>query len=192
MVAGEYYFWNGTQWKNMATQSQIQNLLERGIYVLNENDTQFFPDINTGSYYEVAFPSITAQVDKGNIITKSGNVFTVQKTGLYEVTAAVYYSPLSTDQYNRNLLNIIMQKKSTTNNTWTDIAGGRRAWGGGTLNLYQTALIPNTCVLLQQGDQLRVVIRNSITELPHGMEAQIQAFPDHPRSKYIKIQLLNN
>lgn len=193
VVANEYYFWNGTQWVNIAAYNQIEELLEHGLYVLNESDTQTFPTINDLVYKEITFPSSVALVDKGGIVTKSGNIFTINRTGLYELNANVNYNPTRTNAENAfSLLNVVIERKRGTGN-WEGVAYGRRVWGASTSNIYQTAFVPNTCVYLQANDQIRFVISNplSSTGLDHGSGAHISATSYVPVSKSISIQLLN-
>lgn len=196
VVANEYYFFNGTEWINIASTKQIEELLVPGIYVINEDTSQALqPGINTAlSYQTVEFSSSAPLVDKGNIITKSGNLFTVNRTGLYEVTANVNYNPArEAGTFRLSTLNISVQSRKSGTTSWADKATARRSWGNGSTNSFQTAFVPNTCIFLEVGDEVRLAVAYPLAgpDLQHGANARIASSATEPISKSFSIQLIN-
>lgn len=195
VVANEYYYWNGTDWVNIASQKQIEEVLTPSIYTFSESSSQTFPNINNALVYqEINFSSTTPIVDKGKIVTKTGNFFTINKNGIYEVSANVYYTPAKDVATNvLSLLNIAVQRKKSGTTTWEDVATARRAWGNNTTTLFQTVFVPSTCIILEAGDQLRLAIANpyDVGNLRHGANARIGTNSVIPYSKSISIHLLD-
>lgn len=194
VVANEYYFFNGTKWMNIASSRQVEELLIPGMYVLSESTTQTFPSINDILVYQpVVFSTSTPTINKGNIITKSGSIFTVNRSGLYEVTANVNYNPSrAVDSFVFSLLNISIQSRKGGTTTWNNRALARRSWGNGSTDSYQTAFVPNFCIYLDAGDEVQLAITNPLAGpgLQHGV-GQVSASATMPISKSISLQLIN-
>ncbi|WDF45651.1 hypothetical protein PQ459_12155 [Chryseobacterium sp. KACC 21268] len=169
VLANRYYFWNGNQWVDLGLTTVLQNYLSNRIYSLNARTTQDFTysTINntsgTNGGIPITFADTDVAISTGNIVTKSGNVFTVNVTGLYEVSSYVNYNPNRTTiagTQRGTFLNLKLQRSTDNGTTWVDVIGNRTAWGVKATNYLKTAILISTPIYLTAGHRLRLVAQN--------------------------------
>ncbi|PZU82438.1 MAG: hypothetical protein DI529_14515 [Chryseobacterium sp.] len=169
VLANRYYFWNGSQWVDLGLTSVLQNYLSNRIYSLNAKTTQdlSYSTINntsgTNGGIPVSFADTDVAISTGNIVTKSANVFTINVTGLYEVSAYVNYNPNRTTiagTQRGTFLNLKLQRSTDNGATWADVIGNRTAWGVKATNYLKTAILISTPIYLTAGQSLRLVVQN--------------------------------
>lgn len=209
VYANRYYYWNGSHWVDIGLTTVLKNYLANRVYSLNSKSTQEFAytAINNTSSGNGGIPVTFADTDMvvstGNIISKSAEVFTINVTGLYEISAYVNYNPnrttLTTGQRG-TFLNIKLQKSTDNGSTWTDVIGNRTAWGIKVTNYLKTVPMVSTPVSLTAGNKIRLVVQNpfGITDLTavHGEETAtplpaITTSPTIPISKSLTFILLD-
>ncbi len=153
------------------------------------NQTFTYANINATSAgnggIPVTFSDSDIVINTGNIATKSGNTFTINITGLYEISAYVNYNPNRTSIGSPQrgcFLNLKLQLSNNNGTTWTDVIGNRTAWGVKTNNLLKTAVLISTPINLTAGQMLRLVVQNpfaiSDTSSIHGEDPAV--FPSAP------------
>jgi len=149
--------------------SALQNYLSNKIYSLNSKSTQdlAYSTINntseTNGGIPVSFADGDVAISTGNIVTKSANVFTINVTGLYEVSAYVNYNPNRTTiagTQRGTFLNLKLQRSTDNGTTWADVIGNRTAWGVKATNYLKTAILISTPIYLTAGQRLRLVVQN--------------------------------
>ncbi|SEH53941.1 hypothetical protein [Epilithonimonas hominis] len=169
VFANRYYFWNGTLWVDLGLTSALQNYLSNKIYSLNSKSTQnlTYSTINntsgTNGGIPVSFADGDVAISTGNIVTKLGDVFTVNVTGLYEISAYVNYNPNRTTiagTQGGTFLNLKLQRSTDNGATWADVIGNRTAWGVKATNYLKTAILISTPVYLTANQRLRLVVQN--------------------------------
>ncbi|WP_312761606.1 hypothetical protein [Epilithonimonas sp.] len=169
VFANRYYFWNGTQWVDLGLTSVLQNYLSNKIYSLNSRSTQdlAYSTINNTNAANggipVSFADSDVAISTGNIVTKSGDVFTVNVTGLYEISAYVNYNPNRTTiaaTQRGTFLNLKLQRSTDNGATWADVIGNRTAWGVKATNYLKTVILISTPIYLTAGQRLRLVVQN--------------------------------
>lgn len=169
VLANRYYFWNGSIWVDLGLTSVLQNYLSNRIYSLNARSTQdlAYTSINntsgTNGGIPVSFADGDVAINTGNIVTKSADVFTINVTGLYEVSAYVNYNPNRTTiagTQRGTFLNLKLQRSTDNGATWSDVIGNRTAWGVKATNYLKTAILISTPIYLTSGQRLRLVVQN--------------------------------
>lgn len=194
VFANAYYYWNGTSWFHIPTTRVVQEISTTGVFVISSNDNQTISDINTGTHHVVTFPAAANIINVGDIASKLDNqTIKIQETGLYELSAFVNYNPSQATTERRAMLNTYVERRVNGTGAWLLVAGGRTAWGRETTNYMQTASIPITCVLLNEGDHIRFTIANKITSGTrsiHGAPSYIQTQSYSPISKSLRLYLI--
>lgn len=211
VLANRYYFWNGTQWVDLGLTTVLQNYLSNRIYSLNAKTTQdlTYTTINntsgTNGGIPVSFADSDVAISTGNIVTKTANVFTINVTGLYEVSAYVNYNPnrttIAAGTQRGTFLNLKLQRSTDNGSTWSDVIGNRTAWGVKATNYLKTSILISTPIYLTAGQRLRLVVQNpfGITDESalHGENnttspvPTISTSPKIPISKSLTIILLD-
>lgn len=202
-----FYFWNGTSWVRLMFTDEVMEAVKPRIFYAQESSSQFFTASQMNSFNTPPAENLvtfaTTVINTNNIVSLNSatSIFTINETGVYEISAFVNYDPMAkvliTPNHNkRAFLNMKIQKLS--NGNWVDVIGSRTAWGVDGSQL-KTALIMGTPVNFAKGDQIRLVIAN-----PFSTDG---AFNDHcasgdcfigtdvanniPVSKGLKLRLLD-
>ena len=169
VYANRYYYWNGTQWVDIGLTTVLKNYLANRVYSLNSKSTQEFTyttinnTSNTNGGIPVTFADTDMVVSTGNIVTKAAEVFTINITGLYEISAYVNYNPNRTTMnagQRGAFLNLKLQRSLDNGKTWSDVIGNRTAWGIKVTNYLKTVLMVSTPVSLTAGNKIRLVVQN--------------------------------
>lgn len=170
VVKDNIYFWNGTSWVKLMNTDEVIEAVKPRVFYIEGSDTQYFSSsqINypagTSTPENLVTFSTTPIINTGNIVSFSSatNIFTINVSGIYEVSAFVNYNPrttvvISPNHNKRAFLNMKVQKLG--GGVWQDAIGSRTAWGvdGGEL---KTAIIMGTPMTLNAGDQIRLIISN--------------------------------
>lgn len=169
VFANRFYYWNGSRWSNIGTTNQLERYLSNRTISFNSTSNQTFTyeTINKTSSANgglpVSFQNTDAVVNTGNIASLTGtNTFTINISGLYEVSGFVNYNPnrITIGSPQRGCALNIKLQISNNGSTWTDVIGNRSLWGIKTNNLTKTVLLIATPLNLTKGQLLRVVIQN--------------------------------
>lgn len=171
VLANHYYFWNGTKWTDLSVSQSLNDYFDERILSYNSSSTQTFTynAINNTSAnnagLEVSFDNGETVYSSGNIATKTGNQFSINITGLYEITGFINYNPNRTTiaanaQQRGCFLNLKIQRSTNNGSTWTDIIGNRSAWGVKATNQLKTVILSSTPVYLNAGERVRLVVQN--------------------------------
>ena len=140
----------------------LKNYLANRVYSLNSKSTQEFTyttinnTSNTNGGIPVTFADADMVVSTGNIVTKAAEVFTINITGLYEISAYVNYNPNRTTMsagQRGAFLNLKLQRSLDNGKTWSDVIGNRTAWGIKVTNYLKTVLMVSTPVSLTAGNK---------------------------------------
>ena len=140
----------------------LKNYLANRVYSLNSKSTQEFTyttinnTSNTNGGIPVTFADTDMVVSTGNIVTKAAEVFTINITGLYEISAYVNYNPNRTTMnagQRGAFLNLKLQRSLDNGKTWSDVIGNRTAWGIKVTNYLKTVLMVSTPVSLTAGNK---------------------------------------
>ncbi len=179
--ANRYYYWNETEWVDFGLTSVLQNFLNNRMISLNSSSSQTFTfsAINatsgTNGGIPITFSDNDIAINTGNIITKSGENFKINITGLYEISGYVNYNPnrVSVGSSQKGcFLNLKLQLSNDNGTTWSDVIGNRTAWGFKTNNFLKTATLIAIPINLTAGQTLRLVAQNpfgaSDTSTNHG------------------------
>ncbi|PIF45511.1 hypothetical protein CLU96_2520 [Chryseobacterium sp. 52] len=124
VVAGKHYFWNGTDWISLPGTQTINNLITPKFCYVNSSSQQ---SINASSSADivVTFPTATTTIVNPDSLVSfdsTTNIFTVNITGLYELSAYINYNPKGSSS-NRALFNLKIQKQSLGNTNWVPVSG---------------------------------------------------------------------
>ena len=199
VVAGRHYFWNGTDWISLPGTQVINQLVAPKFYYVNSSSTQTFTSSQYGSTDDVVltFPSATTTiVNPDSLITfdSSTNLFTVNVTGTYELSAYINYNPQGSSS-NRALFNLKIQKQVGGTGAWIPVSGARGNWGEGSASIIKTITHPITAVTLQKGDKFRVVVNNPY---PNGSSVHggtgtpsVSVSANSPFSKMLRVRLID-
>lgn len=170
VYANRFYYWNGTRWSNIGTTNLLETYLSNRTISFNSTSNQTFnyADINATSASNgglpVSFQDTDVVINTGNIATRTGTTtFTINITGLYEISGFVNYNPNRTtigSPQRGCALNIKLQLSNNNGSTWTDVIGNRTLWGIRTNNLAKTVLLISTPLNLTRGQLLRMVVQN--------------------------------
>jgi len=170
VFANRFYYWNGTRWSNIGTTNLLERYLSNRSISFNSTSNQSFTyaEINSTSAANgglpVSFLDTDVVINSGDIASKTGNnTFTINITGLYEVSGFVNYNPnrITIGSPQRGCaLNIKLQISNNNGSTWTDVIGNRTLWGIKTNNLTKTAVLISTPLNLIRGQLLRMVVQN--------------------------------
>jgi hypothetical protein len=163
-----YYFWNGNSWVKLMNTQEVLKAVKPRVFYVEGNDFQYFDEEDMNSFNTtppvnlVTFSNPIINTDNIVSLDNTTSIFTINLTGMYEISAFVNYNPMAkaiigTNHNKRAFLNVKIQK--LTNGSWVDIIGSRTAWGIDGSEL-KTAIIMGTPVTFSQGDQIRLTISN--------------------------------
>lgn len=177
--ANRVYFWNGTQWVDIADRQLVRRLLLPPVFfaqcegvtsavdILGTNLT----NLNNGNGFVVPFPTSSVLVNNyDNITLNSNNTFQINIAGSYEISAFINYSPRLNNGYNsantpteyqnaRGSLEFRVQRSTNGGTSWTTVGTSRETWSLLTGNYFRNVTMPAMIIPnLQPNDLLRLVI----------------------------------
>ncbi|MCH7403724.1 hypothetical protein ACFOUP_11130 [Belliella kenyensis] len=191
VVAGRYYFWDGTAWQGLPGNLVIEELIRPRIFYLRSSASQNSPSSNSNEF-QVTFQTSDVVLNQSNIATlQSNGSIRINVSGLYEVSAFINYDPNGSSS-NRALQNLKIQKApSATSSSWQDIDSVRGAWGAGSASDLKTLIIPLTAVRLEAGEFIRLFTQNPFTtDSSVQGTGEIRAPDSSPISKSLRLQLI--
>ena len=200
--ANTYYYWNGVEWANLSSLSEVRReLLPQVFFVAEGNGTGTTPqntvsdpdDVNVNvnvAPVVVKFSPSSVILNTGNNVTlNSNNTFTINNTGSYEVSGFINYNPsisLTLGVSNTNV-EFIIQSASDVDGPWTAIAKTIGVWGAGSTVNNKSNNIPPVTISVTAGTLLRCVVVKT-DGMNHGGGAQISSPTGLKYGKVIKIQ----
>lgn len=188
--ADTFYFWDGTQWTDLADIITLRKELLPQIFFIAEKTFQNViagtDNVNTGNVL-LTYNSGSILLNNGdNVSLVNTNNFRIENTGKYEISGYIGYNP------NISATNIeyIIQSSSDNGGTWNNIAKSTGVWGNGTGTNNRTINIAPVVVTLQKNNLIRSLVRKTKGS-DHGFAARISAATGLTYSKLLKIQKID-
>ncbi len=204
--ADTFYFWDGVKWVDIANISTVRReLLPQVFFILDRNSSATSPqntvsgtdNLNTAPVV-VKFSSSMGsgstfenliKLNTGNNITfnASDYSFTINNSGIYEISGFINYNPNIGTTASTNLEFIIQAFDGTS---WNNIAKTVGVWGFGTGANSRTNNVVPVIVSLTKNNKIRCVVSKS-AGVNHTASSQISQPIGLGLSKVLKIQKLD-
>ncbi len=191
--ANTYYYWNGTNWTNLSSITEVKRELFPQVFVIKETTVQNTiagaDNINTAPV-QVLYSTASEMLNTGNNITVlPQSYFKINNTGVYEISGYINYNPAISLSASTNI-EFIIQVSVDNGTSWTDINRTIGVWGQSTGGNSRTNGIPPTTVNLNQNDLIRCMVYKTVGT-DHGATAQITTPTGLGNSKVLKIHKLD-
>lgn len=192
VVANTYYYWNGVQWINLATLTEVRRELLPQVFFLaqspSQNTVSGSDNVNIAPVV-VSFSPSSVMLNTGNNITlNANNAFRVNTTGNYEVSGFINYNPgIGIGSTVSTNVEFIIQSASTAAGPWTNVAKTIGVWGAGTTVNNKSNNIPPVTITVSEGTLLRCVVIKT-EGANHTSSAQISSPTGLKYGKVLKIQ----
>lgn len=185
-----FYFWNGVQWTNISSLSEVKReLLPQVFFIAEGNNSITTPQY---TYYHseninvapvvIRFDQSSVILNTGNNVTlKSDNTLLINNSGSYEVSGFINYNPsipFNTTISTTTNVEFIIQISTGGIGSWKNIAKTVGVWGAGTSLNNRTNNIPPVTITADKGDLLRCLV--------------IKTFGDNHRETTDPIDPVNN
>lgn len=214
VYADNYYYWLGDRWERMVyTPLVYEAVIPREFYIEGKTRQEFTteqlnPPHNNQGVNGVDLPlKFTEEpvLNRSRIFTKlSDEIFLVNITGTYDMSAFVHYNPLATEikenlpngvtYHKRAFLNLKIQRQTSRAAAWEDLVVVRAAWGYDASGFVKTATINSVSVRLHQGDKIRLVIQSPYKNSSQGAgkyKPYTDIDADHPAARGFRALLLD-
>lgn len=186
-----YYYWNGVNWVNLSTLTEVKNELLPQVFSIAEVGYQVMTDVNTKEVKVIYSPSAILLNTGNNILLDddSDSNFEILNEGVYEVSGFINYNPGIPLTYSTNI-EFIIQSSEDGGLTWVQKAKTIGVWGLQTTMNNRTTNIPPTVINLNKNDLLRFMVKKTQGQ-DHSSGAAINAPTGLAYGKVLKIQKLN-
>lgn len=194
--ANTFYFWNGTEWCEVANVDLVESLLYPQVFFMavdGWSNQQYLSGLrNLGDVEEIRFVPDPDELNIGANITLQGNHFQVNRQGAYEV-AGLFTACPEIELSQSCTLHFIVQRKPAGSSGWADLARSITTWGNNLGRNSLTTAIAPLVFRLEHGDRLRLVAKlvdGHISTFP-GKTASIRPATGMGKFKLIRITKLD-
>lgn len=192
VVKDMFYFWNGTEWTDIATLDVVKRELFPQVFLIVGKQDQPTSTVGTAPIVVRWQPDGTGtsviHLNTGNNISlNTDNTFTINKSGQYEVSGSIVMNPNVALNSSANLEFVIQYSTDGTN--WTDIAKNTAVWGQQSGGNSQTIIISPMVVNVQKDAKIRCTVFS--TNGTHGVNSKIYVGTGMTYSRSLRIQYLN-
>jgi len=199
VFANTYYYWNGSNWIDLANITEVKKELLPQIFFLAEgNNSVTTPQSPISGADNVNVAPVLIDFSTGSIILNTGNNisllnennFKVNNSGNYEISGYIGYNPQILSLTTSTNVEFTIQISTDNGNTWSPLAKTVGVWGNGLTENSRTNNIAPIVVPLAQNNLIRcTVFKTAGTN--HGNSATISAATGLNYGKVLKIQKLN-